>query len=282
MELIAKAWHRGLRLHPVAYAVLAPKPVSSPVSRTPAALCVTHDASFWPWHTWSDFATMTGKEEALVVVPLCGFYDHGLGHSLDAEEQVLSHVLKGALGVLSAPQKTLCLPPLRFVIGNPAECSFTLDTECAILFMEETLRSVAAAGFRRVVLLNASPWNEELVDAVARDVRISMGLQMFCINLSALELDFHPVRAKSRKSLQTLLTHLLGKEPSPSRAVVPYVLAASFKTVPSETSDDLATATAQGPALLEKAALHLCSLLQEIHARPALPHGGAIQLRTYP
>ena len=57
-------------------------------------------------------------------------------------------------------------------------------------FIDDVCASVAAAGFRKVVLCNASLWNEDLCDAAARDVRIARGLQMFCVNLSALGIGF--------------------------------------------------------------------------------------------
>ena len=49
----------------------------------------------------------------------------------------------------------------------------------------EVAASVAAAGFRRIAIVNASPWCEELCGAAARDLRVSRGLQMFQVHLSA-------------------------------------------------------------------------------------------------
>ncbi len=252
---------------------------------TPEAICVTDDSTFWPWLTWSDFAQMPRKEEVVVVLPIAGFADWGLGHAYDAEEQVLTNVLKHALALKPAGLRALVLPPLRFVLGPEAGCVFAVETPVAIGLINETVSSIKAAGFSRVVLCNASPWNEELVDAAARDLRIALGLQMFCVNLSALKLDFHPVRSRSRREVQTLLTYLNQRNADP----VPADADASAGGWSDErvrplagAAVPLAQANIDGAAQLAAAAAHLVSLLGEIAARPPLPNGGAIVTRTYP
>ncbi len=249
-------------------------------------LCVADDRTFWPWLTWADFALQRDSAaDTTVIVPLAGLADWGLGHAYDAEEQVLTAVLRDALRLRPASARTWMLPPLRFVIGPDAGCICAVEPPLAHALIDETIASVAAAGFTRIVLCNASPWNEELIDAAARDIRISRGIQMFCVNLSALNLDFHPVRSKSRRQLQTLLTHLTGRTPENVEAA-PEKANATYR---DETVRPLAGPPAsaaevagEGPALLLKAARHLASLLDEIAARPPLPNGGTLSVRTYP
>lgn len=218
-------------------------------SAAPVPLCIAEPSSFWPWFTWAEFARMPNKERTVVVVPLAGFADWGLGHALDAEEQVLMHVLAAAAAFRPAAEHHLVLPPLRFVAGPSPTCAFAVDPPTAIAFISDVCSSIKAAGFRRIVLLNASPWNEELVDVAARDLRIEKSLQMFCVNLSALGLDFRPDRAGSREDLRVLLDALN----SPAQPTEP-----------------------RGEAILGRCARHLSSLLSEIAARPALPREGAL------
>jgi creatinine amidohydrolase len=249
-------------------------------------LCVADDRTFWPWLPWADFALeRTAAADTIVIIPLAGFADWGLGHAYDAEEQVLTSVLRDALQLSPVAPRILMLPPLRFITGHDNGCVCAVDPAVAHAFIDEVIASVAVAGFTRIVLCNASPWNEELVDAAARDIRIARKLQMFCVNLSALQLDFHPARSQSRRRLQTLLTYLSGRAPETIDDSV---------TIPDATLRDetvrplagpaatAAEAAAQGPALLAEAARHLASLLGEIAAHPRLPNGGAIALRTYP
>lgn len=219
----------------------------NPMSEPPAPppLCIADDGTFWPWHPWTDFARWPDKSGTTVVLPITGLADWGLEAPLDAEELLLLSVLKSAAARPALPAGSLLvLPPQRFVIGPDASCAFPVDIPTAHAALDEWCASVAAAGFRRVVFYNSSPWNEELVDAAARDIRIARGLQMFCVNLSALGLDFAPWRGGERAAVRTLLGEL---EADP----------------------------AGGPGLAAAAA-HLATLLAEIAARPALPRDGAL------
>jgi len=219
----------------------------------PIPLCVADPATFWPWLTWAEFARLEGKAEVLVVVPIAGFCDWGLGHALDAEETVLMPVLAEASRRRDPRVRLLVIPPLRFVGGPGPRSAFAVDAPTAHAFLSDACASIQAAGFTRVVFFNASPWNEEIVDAAARDLRIERGLQMFCVNLSALGLDFRADRAKDRSRLQQLLDGLR----------------------PGATSPEAAT-------ILEQAASHLASLFSEIAARPPLPNGGRITPHMQP
>jgi creatinine amidohydrolase/Fe(II)-dependent formamide hydrolase-like protein len=150
-------------------------------------LCIADDATFWPWHRWPEFHRWPDRESTLVVVPLAGSADWGLGHPLDAEETVLMSVLREASLQRPAHLKLLVLPPVRFVLGPDAGSAFAVDPPLAHGLLAELLASVAASGFRKVVLYNSSPWNEEFIASVARDNRIALGLQdkLYLGNLSA-------------------------------------------------------------------------------------------------
>lgn len=178
-------------------------------------LCLADDATFWAWRRWPEFARWPDQASTLVVVPLAGLADWGLGHPLDAEETVLLSVLQAASAAREPGQSLLVTPPLRFVVGSEATATFAVDVPTAHALIEEVVRSVVASGFRRIVLFNASPWNEEVVSAAARDLRIALGVQMFTLQLSGLGLDFSPQRGADRRHLQTLLTGLTGRMPEP-------------------------------------------------------------------
>lgn len=246
--------------------------------------CIADPATFWPTVTWADFARWPDKGSTVVFVPLAGMADWGLGHALDLEETIALSILKGAAEQVGADAgfKLLVLPPLRFVSGNDAGCAFASEPPQTHRFIDEVVGSVAAAGFTRVVLYNASPWNEEIIDAAARDIRIARGLQMFCVNLSGLGFDLHPTRSKTRREAQTLMTYLAGTEPDlavpvedavPAGMIWPEAEAVAILAGPAAT---LAEAEAQGPEMLALAAKRLRGLIGEIAARAPLAHGGAI------
>ena len=219
----------------------------------------------------------------MVVLPIVGFADWGLGHALDIEETLAMPVLLQAAKLLgnTKPHGLLVLPPLRFATGAGPGCAFATEPPLTHRFIDEIVNGVAEAGFSRVVLYNASPWNEELIDVAARDLRIGKGLQMFCINLSALGFDLHPTRSRSRRDAQTLATWLSGMEPEPASAppfpdFTDWPEAETVRPLPPPKAS-LAEAALAGPALLDNAGARLAALLREIAGRPALALGGKIR-----
>ena len=245
--------------------------LSEPENTTPA-LCVADDATFWPWLSHERFSAWPGREATVVVAPLCGMADWGLGHALDAEETVLMHVLREACRLAPDGRRPLVLPPLRFAFGADASCAFAVDQPTAHAFIAEVAASVAASGFRRIAIVNSSPWSEELCSAAARDLRVSRGLQMFVVHLSALGLDFHPQRSRSRRSVQTLVTALAGAEPEPPGPAAPAAAAWGEEPVAPLAGPalGLAEAKAEAPAVLAAAAGRLARLLSDMWERPAL------------
>jgi creatinine amidohydrolase len=244
--------------------------VSAP---TTPPLCVADDDTFWPWSRSPTLGAWPDKDATVVVMPLAGMADWGLGHPLDAEETVLMPVLRDACRLVPAGRKPLVLPPLRLVAGSDPTCAFSVDATTAHALIAEVAASVAAAGFRKIVIVNASPWNEGLCAAAARDLRVSRGLHMFVIHLSALELDFHPVRSRTRRRLQTLVTAILGKAPEPQDPG-PGAPAASWGdesvTPLLGPAVGLVEAGAEGAATLTAAATRLAGLLFDIRERPPL------------
>jgi creatinine amidohydrolase len=149
------------------------------------ALCIADDATFWPWLSWTRFGAWPNPEDTTVIVPLAGIADWGLGHPLDAEETVLMNIVRAASQLAPIHRKPLVVPPLRFAFGTDPSCAFYVDQPTAHALIAEVVASIATAGFRRIVIVNSSPLSEELCWAAARDLRVSRGLHMFQIHLSA-------------------------------------------------------------------------------------------------
>lgn len=210
----------------------------------------------------------------MVILPLAGMADWGLGHPLDAEETVLTSVLRDACRLVPGDRKPLVVPPLRFAFGADPSCAFAVDAPAAHAVIAEVAASVAAAGFRRIAIVNSSPWSEELCNAAARDLRVSRGLHMFHVHLSALELDFHPLRSTSRRRVQTLLTALYGNPPEAPAAGAAATPAAGWGDEPvaplAGPPATLAEARAEGAAILAAAAARLAKLIGDIHDRAPL------------
>lgn len=184
------------------------------------------------------------------------------------------HILREACRLVPLDRRPLVVPPLRFAFGADPSCAFSVDPPTAHALIAEVASSVAASGFRKIAIVNASPWSEELCNAAARDLRVSRGLHLFHVHLSALDLDLHPVRSLSRRRVQTLLTSLYGRNPEPPRRAKSASLSAawadeSVRELPGP-SLRVAEAYAEGADILAETAGRLAALLSEIHGRPPL------------
>lgn len=224
------------------------------------------DANAWHTRPWPEFQSMAGREP-LIVLPIYSMTDWGMGRPLDAEEVLGSAVLDEALAGVNGSLAAWVLAPFRFVPRLSAATRFGVDTEVAHQALEETIRSAAASGVRRFVLFNTSPLLEDWVDVAARDLRVGHDLQLFCVNLSGVGLDFHPERAVTRSGIDAALTFLLGTggEASSSQGSGPLTidpLPALAGTAPPALQAEVDG----GETILKKAAGHLAELLQEIEA----------------
>jgi creatinine amidohydrolase len=235
-------------------------------------LCVADDPTFWPWHSSPAIAAWPDKEETVIVLPVAGLADWGLGHPLDAEERVLLDVIRRASLGRPAGLRLLVLPPLRFVFGADSGCCFALGAPAAHAQIAEVAASIVSSGFNRIVLCNASPWNEEVCAAASRDLRISLNAKVFRINLNALGLDFHPTRSPDRRLVQTAVTALTGRMPDATQAEAQEAAEewGSERVTRLEGAPvPLERARLEGLAALQAAATRLIGLLTEISGRAA-------------
>lgn len=172
-------------------------------------------ATAWANQTWSDLASRTDKARALVILPVHGFADHGMGLPLDVEEVVGSALLRAAISVFQHAPRLLVLPPLRLGAAPYAHTHFGVDAETVLDALHEVAASVKASGFSRVLFFNTSPWNTELVSTAALDARTALDLHTYVIGAAGLGLGFHPADAH-RVRTQAVAARLLGRTPAPS------------------------------------------------------------------
>ncbi len=224
------------------------------------------DSSAWHARTWPDFARADAGKR-LAILPLYGLTDWGLGRPLDAEEVVASAILERALKAVPEAIRPLALPPLRQLPAQHPSMTLTVDIETAHRSVFAIARSVQASGCHRLMLFNSNPFCEEWIDVSARDLRIELGLQTFCINLSGLGLDFHSGRTPDSKVLQCILTHLL--QSTPDTAAV-YPLDDPLVDLLLAVEGVSATAAEDAEDSLGRIGMRLSGLLQEILQHPLL------------
>lgn len=246
-------------------------------------LCLADAETFWPHFRWPAFADPAKNASMLAILPVVGMADHGLDTALDAEEQVALRILRATLQGPARDLPVRVLPPLRFACAGLAPAAFAVDLPTFLQTVRAWVRSVQASGFKRVVLFNASPWNEEAIDIAGRDLRAELGMQMFCVNLSGLGLDFHPQRRSdiSTTRLQTLLEAWSLRRPvaTPARNTSePFPWRPFTGGATDRESTSTKTGSDDATAIVNDAATYLARLLQEIADHPPLaPHTPSTQ-----
>lgn len=237
-----------------------------------AWLACTSPDTAWAHFAWSDFARLpeAERERLLVILPVHGFADHGLGLPLDVEEVLGSAVLNHAL--TASPHAPPCrvLPPLRLGLAPYPSTFFGIDPETAHAQVREIAAGVRAAGCRRLVFFTTSPWNEEFIDAASRDLRADTGMHTFFIHLGALGCDFHPA-APGRAAARDAAAYVLGLD-SPPAARAGAVHDADFRPGRYVQPTPLNTPPGKdGRTIVARAGDHLQRLLREIDARGGRP-----------
>jgi creatinine amidohydrolase len=145
------------------------------------------DARNFTYLTWKQVEAIE-KDKALLVLPTAAIEQHG--HHLPlATDTLINNLLLGkALARLQPDAPVYALPPVCYGksnehLGFPGTLSVSASTFMAVL--RDIGASVAASGFRRLVLYNTHGGNSSLVDVMARDLRAEFGLRTFCMFGSA-------------------------------------------------------------------------------------------------
>ncbi len=216
---------------------------------------------------------MEQTDDVVVVIPVYGLADHGLGLPLDAEEIVGSAVLAEAVTLFNEVGRCRVLPPVRLGLAPYPSCFFGVGPETAHDFLREIADCVENTGFHKLVFFSTSPWNEELIDAASRDARASLGVQSFVVNLSGLGLDFHPA-SEQRTAAQAVAARVLARPASPSRrpeeVIDPDFRPGNWRQPPPLPPAQPGQQQPDGGALLDQAGERLARLLAEIAARAPL------------
>ena len=235
----------------------------------------------WAHRTWSELAARTDKETTVVILPVHGFADHGMGLPLDAEEVAGSAVLRAAVESISPSTPALMLPPLRFGAAPYAHTFFGVDAPTALASLQEIAAGVKSAGFCKLLFFNTNPWNAELVSTAALEIRVRQGLSTYVIKSGGIGLGFHSADATCRQT-QAMAASLLAIRPD-EKTIAPNMKDAEFRPgfygQPEPVAFD---ASLDGRALLIATADKLAALLREIVAHRVTPRPPASADSTSP
>ena len=141
------------------------------------------DARNFSYLSWKDVDALP-RESTLLVLPTAAIEQHG--HHLPlATDTLINNLLLGkALERIAAEVPIYALPPVHYGksnehLGFPGTLSVSAQTFLAVV--RDLGASIAASGFRRLVLYNTHGGNTSLVDVLARDLRAEFGLRTFTL-----------------------------------------------------------------------------------------------------
>jgi creatinine amidohydrolase len=149
---------------------------------------------FWADWTARDFAQAHAHGRAsqlIAVLPVAATEQHGPHLPLSVDTALVEGVIAAALPHIAAEVPALFLPT-QAVGFSPEHAAFagtlTLKAETIIRLWTDIAESVAAAGVRKLVLLNSHGGQVGLLDVVARDLRARLGMLVYSVNWFGLPL----------------------------------------------------------------------------------------------
>jgi creatinine amidohydrolase len=139
---------------------------------------------FWADLSTRDFASLDAAR-AIAVLPVAATEQHGPHLPLSVDSDLADGVVAAALPHLAADLPVLFLPT-QTVGLSPEHQAFpgtlTLSAHTVISLWTEIGESVARAGVKKLVLLNAHGGQVGLMDIVARDLRARLGMLVYSVN----------------------------------------------------------------------------------------------------
>lgn len=146
---------------------------------------------FWADLAWTDFAALPA--DTVAVLPLAATEQHGPHLPLSVDTRINEGVLAAALARLPADVPVLVLPTQAVGCSVEHGCfpgTLTGSPETLLALWTEIGRGVARAGVRRLVLLNTHGGNQQIMEILARRLRIEAGL--FAVAVHPGRMGFPP------------------------------------------------------------------------------------------
>ena len=149
---------------------------------------MTTPSRFWADLSTRDFAQLISAGEAeltIAVLPVAATEQHGPHLPLSVDTLLIDGVVAAALPHL-APDLNVLFLPTQAVGLSPEHAAFagtlTLKTETILRLWTDIAESVAAAGIRKLLLLNSHGGQVSVMDLVARDLRARLDLLVYSVS----------------------------------------------------------------------------------------------------
>ncbi len=143
-------------------------------------------ARFWRDLAWPEFEGLD-PEATVAVLPVAAVEQHGPHLPVGVDDYINEGVVAAAMPMM--PDSVLVLPASHVGKSNehlafPGTLTFSAET--LIRVWTEIGESVARAGVRKFVMLNSHGGQPQVMDIVARDLRVRLGMFAVAANLSGL------------------------------------------------------------------------------------------------
>jgi creatinine amidohydrolase/Fe(II)-dependent formamide hydrolase-like protein len=129
------------------------------------------------------------KDKALVILPIGAVEQHGPHLPVLTDTLIGEATLTRAFERLPADAQVWLLPPIAYGksdehLGMPGTVSISAATLQGLV--TDIAASLKLSGFRKLLLFNTHGGNVDLLNVVARDIRIAHGMTVFCLSPSSL------------------------------------------------------------------------------------------------
>jgi creatinine amidohydrolase len=141
------------------------------------------DARNFSYLTWKQVDALP-RAKTLLILPTAAIEQHGHHLPLATDTLINNLLLGNALERIPTELPIFALPPICYGksnehIGFPGTLSVSAQTFLAVI--RDLGASIAAAGFKKLVLYNTHGGNTSLVDVSARDLRAEFGLRTYTL-----------------------------------------------------------------------------------------------------
>lgn len=142
------------------------------------------------------------KEKTLIVLPVGAVEQHGPHLPVFTDTLLAETVLDVTCRYLPEDSSIWFLPPLPYGksnehCGRPGTFSLSSSTLQAVIM--DLSKSVKQSGFQRLLLFTTHGGNHDLLNLMAREVRLETGLLVFRLNIGGLTIDPDLLSEKEKK-----------------------------------------------------------------------------------